>query len=302
MGDDGAVWFGEETPYVGRFKDGVLTSVRINLSKPNSQPAVTWPWLTATSSGIYTAVVIDSGTIPREEDDLVRISYSRAVSFTKGSAVGVPASWVGAIVPGGSAVYATGAYNSYNGPCATACVFLISDSGKSKYLTNSYEIPQAAAYLNGFIYVAAQASYPWDPTIGERFYKFNATTFAVQLIATLPSPANVVGMTAGPDGALWYTDYGRDAIGRLSTAGSVREYRLPTANAQPNGITVSGGRIWFSETNSNKVGWITTTGVIKEYPIPATNSSPGEMANGPVGSRTIWFVQSGVDEIGRITY
>src|SRR5437588_819057 len=46
------------------------------------------------------------------------------------------------------------------------------------------------------------------------------------------------GITAGPDGAVWFTEPGTDAIGRMTTAGTVtNEYVLPTPNAGPWRIT-----------------------------------------------------------------
>ncbi len=33
-------------------------------------------------------------------------------------------------------------------------------------------------------------------------------------------------ITTGPDGNLWFTEYGRNKIGRISTAGAITEYGL----------------------------------------------------------------------------
>jgi virginiamycin B lyase len=55
---------------------------------------------------------------------------------------------------------------------------------------------------------------------------------------TLPDEASrPYGIAAGPDGALWFTEYQGNKIGRISTDGSIEEYPLPTLEAGPFGIT-----------------------------------------------------------------
>src|SRR5579864_5791644 len=69
------------------------------------------------------------------------------------------------------------------------------------------------------------------------------------------------GITAGPDGALWFTEIYGDRIGRITTAGVITEYLVPTAHSLPWGIAAGpDGALWFTENNvyrGNKVGRIT---------------------------------------------
>ena len=73
------------------------------------------------------------------------------------------------------------------------------------------------------------------------------------------------GITTGADGALWFTegpciappDTGQGcglappAIGRIATNGVLAEYAIPSATAQPVGITAGpNGTIWFAESGS----------------------------------------------------
>jgi virginiamycin B lyase len=62
------------------------------------------------------------------------------------------------------------------------------------------------------------------------------------------------GITAGPDGALWFTV--TDAyIGRITIAGSITEYLVPTANSDPFWITLGpDGALWFTEYSAGKIG------------------------------------------------
>ncbi len=65
-------------------------------------------------------------------------------------------------------------------------------------------------------------------------------------------------------------------IGRITTAGVITEYPIPTAASSPFQITAGpDGALWFTEGNSvGKIGRITTAGVITEYPIPTASGNP----------------------------
>ena len=57
--------------------------------------------------------------------------------------------------------------------------------------------------------------------------------------------------------------------GRITTAGVVTSYTVPTSSSQPWGITAGpDGALWFTENNANEVGRLTTGGAFTEYPIP----------------------------------
>jgi virginiamycin B lyase len=68
---------------------------------------------------------------------------------------------------------------------------------------------------------------------------------------------NIYSITAGPDGALWFTDYDSNQIGRITTSGVTTEYAVPTASSHPYGITAGpDGALWFVESSGNKIGQI----------------------------------------------
>jgi uncharacterized protein (TIGR03437 family) len=63
------------------------------------------------------------------------------------------------------------------------------------------------------------------------------------------------GITAGPDGNLWFAQGHANSIGRLSTSGVLTEYTVPTTDGFPIDVTVgSDGNVWFSEANASKIG------------------------------------------------
>ena len=70
------------------------------------------------------------------------------------------------------------------------------------------------------------------------------------------------GITAGPDGNLWFTEVARNKIGRITPSGGITEFAIPTSNSTPGGITTGpDGNLWFTEGGTqggaNKIGRIT---------------------------------------------
>jgi len=123
-------------------------------------------------------------------------------------------------------------------------------------------------------------------------------------ISSYPTPTTASdpgGITTGPDRALWFTEYGGNKIGQITTAGVVTEYTIPTAASQPENITTGpDGALWFTEYGGNKIGRITIAGVITEY-LVAPGVYPQGITAGPDGA--LWFTSiSGQGaNIGRIT-
>ena len=130
----------------------------------------------------------------------------------------------------------------------------------------------------------------------------------------LPSAGQAVsspaGITAGPDGALWFAESAGNRIGRITPSGSITEYQL-SAPAGPDHITAGpDGNLWFTEQSAGRIGRITTTGGVTEFELPppagfASLELLGIVA-GPDGQ--IWFTErrnpsSGhpVGVIGRMT-
>jgi virginiamycin B lyase len=108
------------------------------------------------------------------------------------------------------------------------------------------------------------------------------------------------GITAGPDGALWFTQIGSNQIGRINTSGAFTEFPLPTANSQPGGITTGpDGNLWFTEQSIGKIGRITPGGTLSEFALSSSSTSPHAIIAGPDGA--LWFTESGTNKIGRIT-
>ncbi len=115
--------------------------------------------------------------------------------------------------------------------------------------------------------------------------------------------SNPYDITAGPDGALWFTESMADQIGRITTAGLVTEFPLPDRNrvhGSPDGITAGpDGAIWFTEGLAGTVGRLDPqTKAFKQFPAP-TAAGPVGLAHIIAAGGALWFTDVG--QIGRLT-
>jgi streptogramin lyase len=116
---------------------------------------------------------------------------------------------------------------------------------------------------------------------------------------SLPAGSGPEGITAGPDGNVWFTERGSDRIGRVTPGGEMTEFPLPTENAQPFQITAGpDGNLWFTELRTGEVGRITPTGAVTEFPV-CDYCRPWGITTGPEGD--LWVALPGAGEIARVT-
>src|SRR5947209_2825886 len=93
-----------------------------------------------------------------------------------------------------------------------------------------------------------------------------ATGNAITEYAVPTANSQPRGMTAGPDGDIWFTEYAASKIGKITTGGAITECGVATAVAGLRGIAMGpDGNLWFTEYEGNKVGKITTAGSVTEY-------------------------------------
>jgi len=136
----------------------------------------------------------------------------------------------------------------------------------------------------------------WFPELGPYPRMGRITTSGSLTEFPLPSHPVVAGfsllgaITAGPDGALWFTEPAENRIGRFTTAGEIAEFPVPTPAAGVTSIVVGpDGALWFAESSAMKIGRITTAGAITEIAtgFPTSFSGIGKLAVGADGN--IWF-------------
>ena len=129
----------------------------------------------------------------------------------------------------------------------------------------------------------------------------------------LPPGDSVASMTLGGDGALWFTDNQRNAIGRMNPGGSLQEFPLPTPNAlaapwygQWQIATACDGAVWFTEPGPNKVGRMDSSGRLNEFVLPTAGALPGPIAARPLNHRCVapelWIGEQQVNALAAVTF
>jgi streptogramin lyase len=133
-----------------------------------------------------------------------------------------------------------------------------------------------------------------------------------KVVAGTPSFVTSLGLasgqafaiTAGSDGNLWIntTDGSPDIVERITTAGVITQFSLPTGVNLYRSNIIAGpdGNIWIADEGNNAIERVTTAGVVTKIIIPTSNASPTSLAVGPDGK--IWFTEPSVNKIGVLQY
>jgi streptogramin lyase len=105
-----------------------------------------------------------------------------------------------------------------------------------------------------------------------------------QTITEFPVPtANAAPffISAGSDGALWFTENGAPKIGRISVDGTISEFQDTSSNDGGLwGITAGpDGALWFTNVGTEAVQRITVTGATSDFPEP----NALQLQSGPLG-------------------
>jgi streptogramin lyase len=111
-----------------------------------------------------------------------------------------------------------------------------------------------------------------------------------------------VGITSGPDGALWFTDANgsTEYVGRITATASnpqITEYPVSTGYGAYYITTGADNNLWFTDTLTGgptiaALGQITTGGTINEFNFPNGVGGAKEIVSGP--DSALWFPQGGV--------
>ncbi|MEA2532661.1 MAG: virginiamycin lyase, partial [Actinomycetota bacterium] len=81
---------------------------------------------------------------------------------------------------------------------------------------------------------------------------------AVSNVASPTAAAGADSIVAGPDGNLWYTESKAGNIARVTTSGTVTEFKVNTPGSAPTAITVGpDNTLWFIDNGSHDLGRVT---------------------------------------------
>lgn len=123
-----------------------------------------------------------------------------------------------------------------------------------------------------------------------------------EFFAGMSAGTQLGDITAGPDGALWFTEVDGRRIGRITTAGIISE-RPATATGTPDDIIAGpDGNLWFTvhAANGSWLARMTPSGDVREFKAGVTTGSDfRDIATGPDG--TIWLSVANGRRIVRVT-
>lgn len=167
-----------------------------------------------------------------------------------------------------------------------------------KYITIAAAL--TCLVMGGFGAVAASASHVINRS---------CSTGCVKEFNLPPADDGPFGVSAGPDGRVWYSH--GSTIGSLTSSGGVRTYSLPTTAPGVGWLTLDRKRhgVWFAERLANKIGFIKPNNRVTEYTIPTTSvancpANQGGTTTVPHGivlkGRYVWFTEECGDKIGRL--
>ena len=100
---------------------------------------------------------------------------------------------------------------------------------------------------------------------------------------------------------MWFTEQAANKIGRITTAGAITEFPIPTAGSHPAGIVAtpdSDGSLWFTEQAANKLGKISPAGAVTEYKLPTGLSAPTGITVG--ADHDVWFTERDGNKLGQL--
>ena len=108
-------------------------------------------------------------------------------------------------------------------------------------------------------------------------------------------------ITAGPDGALWFTEQFANKIGRITTSGSFTEFAVPGWRLQQSGMDRLRGRTGRTRRRTAQRQYRAdhTGGVLPIFSIPG-GGCPFGITAGP--DNALWFTEPCFNHVGRIHY
>jgi len=160
-------------------------------------------------------------------------------------------------------------------------------------------------------------------TVGQRPQASTSTTHAavkgasggvVEYSVDNPSPpgvgcagcgtASLSGMTAGPDGNVWFMDTGQTLVGRITPAGAIIEFKVPATGSGSRSITTGpDGNIWLTTVaagvdEQESILRVTPAGKVTQFTVP-NHRGPESITTGPDGN--LWFTEFWSGTLGRMT-
>jgi len=106
------------------------------------------------------------------------------------------------------------------------------------------------------------------------------------------------GMAVDSKGNAWGTLQSANQIVKITPAGEISDYEIPSRGSAPSDIAVdAAGRVWFVEFRTNKIGSF-ADGKFTEYDVPGDWAGLTGLAVTPDGA--VWFAMLRKNSLGRL--
>ena len=118
----------------------------------------------------------------------------------------------------------------------------------------------------------------------------------------VPPPGGPNGIAIGSDGAVWFTELARPAIGTRGKSG-FRTFLLPNPASPYSIVGGPDGALWFTEAYGTGIGRITTSGQITEFavpPCPSCGDSGGPLGITVGSDGALWYTRPANSTLGRV--
>ena len=207
------------------------------------------------SDGPFGITAGPGGTWYAEGDQIVRIGRAATVTeYPLPDAGTADAGWL--TWPGGRWVWFADRGNNRLGE--------IDESGRVR----EYDLPASpdGGLGPGGMVIIGRGVWFTDP-LGDRVGRFDTATHTFTMFAVPTAAAWPLGVTLGPDGALWFIERSAGKVARMTLHGAFREWDL-APDSFPNRIVVGPDRaLWFTELDAGLIGRLTVRGHLTQTPI-----------------------------------
>ncbi|MBV8490010.1 MAG: hypothetical protein JO199_05705 [Candidatus Eremiobacteraeota bacterium] len=161
-----------------------------------------------------------------------------------------------------------------------------------------FGIPTAGSSPNFIAAGTDKRSIWFTEGCGNNLGRIDTTAQSLNEYAIPTSGSGAYGISSGPNGLMFFTEYYGNKIGWVPQGGGTVKDKPLSNTPGPLGITSIGSNVWFTDNVYNAIGVLTasTTGY---FPTKTQTSAPNVIAAGPDGA--LWFTEGNVGKIGRIT-
>ena len=106
-------------------------------------------------------------------------------------------------------------------------------------------------------------------------------------------------LAVASNGAVWFSEYQNNIIGRLDPNGKVRFFQLDN-NGFPVRLALDRkGALWFTDAAANRIGQLGLDGQVRYFALPTGHAGPAGITLGPDGN--IWFTEHAAGKVVRLT-